>query len=117
MSHRHIVRDDRPRPALAILAPDPDKVQAQAKIAHSVRLAKSGTDYTVAILTALAQAAAPMTRTAIGIRLAVVVHLLRPDMTRLLAAGTITETRTGRGRERVVYALSGGDRIMGRATT
>ena len=106
MNHRHVVRDTRPRPALAILPHDPAKTLAQARIASSVRLARAGTDYTGAILTTLAQAAAPMTRTAIGIRLAVAVYLLRPDMTRLLAAGTITETRTGRGRERVVYALA-----------
>ena len=106
MTHSHTVRDMRPRPPLSILPQSAEATDAQAKRANSMREKKAGTDYTTAILTTLRNSQAPMTRAAIGILLRCKVHLLRPDMTRLLAAGTIAETRTGRGRERVVYSMA-----------
>jgi len=106
MTHSHVVRDLRPRPSLAILPQSVEKTEAQARKSNSMREAKDGTNYTAAILTTLRNSPTPMTRSSIGIRLGCKVHLLRPDMTRMLAAGTISETRTGRGRERVVYSMS-----------
>jgi len=106
MTHSHTVRDMRPRPPLSILPQSAEATDAQAKRANSMRQAKAGTDYTAAVSMVLREAQAPMTRTAIGIKLNLAVYLLRPDMTRLLNAGTIIETRTGRGRERVVYSMA-----------
>jgi len=106
MTHSHTVRDLRPRPPLSILPQSSEATEAQARKANSMREKKAGTDYTAAVLMILRKAQAPMTRTAIGIKLNIAVYLLRPDMTRLLNAGTITEARTGRGRERVVYSMT-----------
>ena len=106
MSHSHTVRDLRPRPPLSILPQSAEATDAQAKRANSMREKKDGTDYTAVVLMILRRAKEPMTRTAIAIKLQIAVYLLRPDMTRLLNAGTITETRTGRGRERVVYSMT-----------
>ena len=106
MNHAHVVRDLRPRPSLATLPQSIEKTEAQAKKSNSMREKKAGVDYTTVILMILRKAKKPMTRAAIAIKLQVDVYRLRPDMTRILNAGTITETRTGRGRERVVYSMS-----------